>query len=159
MTDAEADLPVTKREAAELTAAVNSFAAKFKWQMRLTIGLIVAVVGVCVALGLGATALVQVRHENQCVASLAAASADRSGALSPLATDRNNAQDAQQEAQTNLLFHAITTFGLTAAQRQAVLVPDVQAFTSAHESYQSADEAYKQAVTANPPPKTTAFSC
>lgn len=159
MTDADADQPVTKGDAAALTAAVDRLTAKFKWQQRLTAGLIVAFIGMAAALAIGATALVQVRHENACIASLASASAVRTGALAPLATARSDAQEAQQEANSNLLFHAIQTFGLSAAQRQASLAPDVQAFTAAHEAYLTADEAYKQAYAANPPPKAKQFDC
>lgn len=159
MTDEDAGQPVTRGDVTSLTAAVERLTGKFKWQQRLTAGLIVAFVGVCVALGLGATALVQIRHENACVASLAAASADRTGALAPLNNAKNTAADAQADASSNLLFHAITTFGDTPAQRDAALAADSKAFAAAHEAYLAARDAYNQAYAANPTPVAPAFHC
>jgi hypothetical protein len=159
MTDEDAGQPVTRGDANRLTAAVEGLSAKFKWQQRLTAGLIVAFVGVCVALGLGALALVQVRHENACVASLAAASADRTGSLAPLNNAKNAAADAQSDASSNLLFHAITTFGESPAQRAAVLKPDTEAFTAAHEAYIAARDAYNRAYAAEPPPAPHKYAC
>lgn len=159
MTMDERDETVTKGEVVDLTGAVRELASKFKWQQRLTLGLLAAVVGVALALALGATALVQVRHENQCIAGLAAASADRTGALAPLSTARTLAQDAQQDAQTALLFHAITTFGDTPKVRATTLGTDVQAFKTAHENYVNANQAYQQAYAANPPPRVPSFHC
>lgn len=159
MTDEEADRPVTRGDADRIITSLDRLTAKYRWTLALSVAVAVALVGVCVAVVLGGVALVQVRHESQCVAALAAASADRTGALAPLASARSAAQDAQANADADLVFKAITTAGETAAQRRADTAADVLAFTAAHQTYQSANEAYQQAYAANPPPKATAFHC
>lgn len=152
MTDAELDQPVTKREAINLTNALTAFTRKFRWQQLLSAGVVIALL-------VEGYLLIQQRQEAQCVASLAAASADRTGALAPLNNAKNAAADAQSDASSNLLFHAITTFGDTPAQRTAALRPDTAAFTAAHLSYIAARDAYNKAAAENKPPKAHAFHC
>ena len=159
MTENDRDLPVTRGEAVDLTDAVVELTKRFRWQQRLTAGLIAAFVLVCIALGLGADALVQLRHENACVAGLAAASADRTGVLAPLSTARTNAQDALSAAQSALLLDAISTAGQPPTQRIATLGPDEKAFEAAVVTYRDANTAYQDAVKGNPPPAVPDFHC
>lgn len=159
MTDEEADKPVTRGDADRIITSVDRLTSKYRWTLALSVAVTVAMIFAGIAIYLGGTALVQLKHENACVASLAAASAGRTGELAPLSTAENAARDAQSDASSNLLFHAITTFGDTAAQREAALAPDTAAFTAAHVAYLSARDAFNTAARDNPPPKSTSPDC
>lgn len=166
MTDAEANQPVTKREANALTAAVDGLAdsqrvmnGKFKTQARILVAVVLGLVLVCATGTVASVALIQVRHENACVAALASASADRTGALAPLSTERSNASDARQDAEAALILTLIPATSETQSAREISFQRALSAFHAAAENYQQANEAYQQAYQQNPPPTPKKFTC
>lgn len=159
MTEEAQALGDVKVSVDRLSGKIDHLDTSVRWSRIREIALIGVVIAVCVALILGAVAVVSVRHENRCIAVFAAATADRTGVLAPLSTDRNNAQDARQDAEANLILTLIPNPGTNPAGQHQAFVDALQAFHAAAQTYDKANQAYQQAYSAHPPPAAPSYSC
>lgn len=143
----------------KLSGKIDHLDNSVRWSRIREVALIAVMVLVVAALVMGAWALVSVRSEQRCVASLAAASADRVGVLAPLSAELNNARDGRQDAETNLILTVIPRAGQSQAQQRLAFTQALQAVSTAAATYDKANDAYQQAYSAHPPPVAPAYSC
>lgn len=98
MTEEERKAPVTRGEAVDLTNAVNGLTARFKWQQRLTAGLVAVAIVTLLLVGGQALEFRSSSSESSCVRAWANASSSRTSYLVPLSDDKNSAMDGFVQA-------------------------------------------------------------
>lgn len=166
LTDEEAAQPITRGDANVFSAAVLLLVNKFKWTFRLTVAVCIATIMSLTAGTAVAYVLLQVRDQQEqlraderCVAVLAAANAGRTGVLAPLALEKQDAQDARDAASAVLINSIIPVPGRTEAEARAEFTRDLTTFHALSQAYDRSNDAYKEALKENPPPKTSTASC